>query len=221
MNIKKHFLYLIATVSIVFFSSVFGFAANAELTKILNKYTSSKTVSLDLKKTDEKIALGTKETSDGTLKYSKNRIHVVLNSDKKVEFYYNNNTIWLVEYPDKDFDKDGKRKVTVVKKNTPVLMKSLINLFSSKKKFLKEFKVINERTEDGQLIVDFEPQYKNLKKFSLEMDIKKQLISKVIFIDDVDTKTILELSNLKTNKKLSSSEFQFKKNKTDEVIYEQ
>lgn len=191
-----------------------------EFTKTLNKYSNAKNVEVGLKKTDEKAALGTKSVSEGVLKFAKDKIYIMLNGDKKIEFFYKKNTVWLVEYPDIDFDKDGKRKVAVLKKNTPVLMSGLINLFSNQKKFLKEFKVVSEKVNGDTLTVEFLPQQKNLKSFVLIIDKKDRQIKQVVFIDDVDTKTTLELSNLKLNKKMSSSEFDYKKLKTDEVTSE-
>lgn len=194
--------------------------ANPEFTSILSKYTSATNVEVNLKKTDEKMTLGTKSASEGTLKFAKNKIYISLNGDKKIEFFYNNNTIWLVEYPDLDFDKNGKRKVTVLKKSTPVLMSGLINLFSNQKKFLKEFKVLSEKKEGDNLVVSFKPAQKNLKSFVLVIGLLDKTINKVIFTDDVDTKTTLELDKLKLNKKMDASTFQFKKLKSDEVTNE-
>jgi outer membrane lipoprotein-sorting protein len=196
-----------------------GFASN-EFTKILNKYTSATSVEVKIKKTDEKITIGTKSTSEGVLKFAKDKIFISLKGDKKIEFFYNNNTIRLVEYPDQDFEKDGKRKVTELKKTTPALMLGLIHLFSNQKKFLKEFKVLSEKKVDENLIVEFKPSQKNLKTFTLLFGLKDKTINQVMFTDDVDTKTTLELDQLKLNKKLNSNDFEFKKLKTDEVTTE-
>lgn len=205
--------------SLLFFLSVNTFAAK-EFTKTLSKYSNAKNVEVALKKTDEKAALGTKSVSEGVLKFAKDKIYILLNGEKKIEFFYKKNTVWLIEYPDIDFDKDGKRKVAILKKSTPVFMSSLINLFSNQKKFLKEFKIVNEKKDGDVLTVEFKPQQKNLKSFMLVIDNKEHVINKVVFTDDVDTKTTLELSQLKLNKKISAFDFDFKKQKTDEVTYE-
>lgn len=214
------FLILFSTILI---AVNFAFAAkesNKELTKTLSKYSSAQNVEVGLKKTDEKAALGTKSISEGVLKFAKDKIYIMLNGDKKIELFYKKSTVWLIEYPDLDFDKDGKRKVAVLKKSTPVLMSGLINLFSNQKKFLKEFKVVSEKLDGNQLTVEFLPKQKNLKSFTLVIDKKDRLIKQVMFTDDIDTKTTLDLSNLKMNKKMSSSEFEYKKLKSDEVTYE-
>lgn len=205
--------------SAVFFIFNYAIAAK-EFTKTLNRYSTAQNIEVSIKKTDEKAALGTKSISEGTLKFAKDKIYILLNGDKKIEFFYKKNTVWLIEYPDLDFDKTGKRKVAVLKKKTPVLMSSLINLFSNQKKFLKEFKVVKERQEGNVLTVEFLPAQKNLKSFVLVIDKKEHTIKQVIFTDDIDTKTTLDLTDLKMNKKINSSEFDYKKLKTDEVTYE-
>lgn len=194
--------------------------ASSELTQILNKYSQASTVEIKLKKTDEKAALGTKTTSDGLLKYSKNKIYIMLNGDKKIEFYYNKNKIWLVEYPDLDFDKQGKRKVTILTKTSPSLIKGLLGLFSNQKKFLKEFVILKEVKEKDLLTVDLKPNEKSLKAFTLIINTKERSLNQIVFVDDVDTKTTLDFDQLKLNKKMSSNEFQFKAQKADEVIPE-
>ncbi len=207
------FIFVFALVS----SFILEVQAAKEFTKTLNKYASAESIQVGLKKTDEKSTLGTKTISEGTLKFAKDKIFILLNGDKKIEFFYKNKTIWLVEYPDLDFDKNGKRKVTILKKSKPVLISGLINLFSDQKQFLKEFKVLSEKKDGDKLTVEFKPAQKNLKSFTVVISQKDRLIKQVLFTDDVDTKTTLELSDLKLNKKMQAADFEFKKIKSDEV----
>ncbi len=210
------FIALFAFATLIFFEA----QAAKEFTKTLSKYASSQNIQVHLKKSDEKSTLGTKSVSEGTLKFSRDKIYIMLNGEKKIEFFYNKSTIWLVEYPDVDFDKNGKRKVTILKKSTPVLISGLINLFSNQKKFLKEFKVLSEKKDGDKLTVEFKPAQKNLKTFTLIIGTKEKSINQVIFTDDVDTKTTLDLSELRLNHKMSAADFEFKKLKSDEVTHE-
>ncbi len=194
--------------------------ASSELTKTLEKYSKASSLEVQIKKNDEKVTLGTKSTSQGVLKHKAGKIYLVLDSDKKTEFFYNNKKITLVEYPDQDFESDGKRKVTILTKSQPALITGLLKLFSNSKSFLKEFKVVSEKNEEGSLIVDLKPEQKNFKNFSLVINPKKKLIDSIIFIDDVDTKTTLELSNLKLGSSIPNSTFTFKALKSDEVVPE-
>ncbi|MBC7421017.1 MAG: outer membrane lipoprotein carrier protein LolA [Bdellovibrio sp.] len=212
------FLFILGLLAMSFLGPV-AFAS-AQLTKILEKYSKSSALEVQIKKIDEKITLGSKSTSQGTMKYAAGKIYLILEGDVKTEFFYKDKKITLVEHPDQDFDKEGKRKVTILSKNKPVLIEGLLKLFSNTKSFLKEFKVISEKEEDGSLIVSLEPPQKNLKSFSLVINKKEKRIDSIIFVDDVDTKTTLELSNFKPNKKNPQSTFEFEPKPSDEVIPE-
>ena len=51
--------------------------------EILQKYANASNITVAIEKQDEKMALGTKTISEGTIKYSAGKIYLVLNSDKK------------------------------------------------------------------------------------------------------------------------------------------
>ena len=195
-------------------------APSPELKKVLKKYSSAKSIDVDLVKTDEKTTLGTKTTSHGNMKYNEGKIYLVLESDKKVEFYYKDKKINLVEYPDQDFDKNGKRKVTILTKNKPALISGLLDLFSNTDRFLKNFEVLSEKKEKDKLTAHLKPHIQNLKEFTLVIDTSRNLIESIIFVDEIDTKTTLELRNLKTDLHIAKSTFEFKSIKSDEVIPE-
>ncbi len=201
---------------------LFAFSASASLqvNKILEKYSKSSSVEVQIKKIDEKLTLGSKTVSQGILKHAGGKIYLILESDKKVEFFYKDKKITLVEYPDQDFDKDGNRKVTVLSKNKPAIIDGLLKLFSNTKTFLREFKVLSEKPDGDSLVVELKPPQKNLKSFSIILNKKDKLIDSIILIDDVDTKTTLELKSLKLSEKISPSTFEFKPMKSDEVIPE-
>lgn len=190
------------------------------LQKTLEKYSKAKTLQTDIFKTDEKIILGTKTETTGSLLLEKNKIFISQNGEKKVEFYYSNNILTLVEFPDADFGKDGGRKVTTLKKSIPPFVKSLLNLFSSPKNFNKDFKAISETKNDKEVIVELKPEMKNLKNFSLRIDPKQNEITELTFVDDVDTKTTIKFSKIFLNKKFKKDTFLYTRLKTDEVITE-
>lgn len=197
-----------------------AFAKPSYLNKTLNKYANAKSIQTEIKKIDEKIILGTKSESTGLLKYQKNKIYISQDGEKKVEFFYNNKTLTLVEYPDADFDKNASRKVTTLKKNIPPMINSLLNLFSNPKNFKKEFKVISEKKENHEVIIELKPSDKNLKNFTLKVNAKNSEILEISFVDDVDTKTTLLLNNLKINATINNKDFQFSKLNTDEELSE-
>jgi outer membrane lipoprotein-sorting protein len=188
------------------------------LQKTLSRYSKAKGITAEIIKTDEKVILGTKSQSKGQIKFQKNKIYISQEGEKKTEFYFVDKVLTLVEYPDADFDKNGARKVTTIKKSVPPLVSSLLNLFSNPKAFTKEFKTINEKSDGNILTVDLKPTLKNIKSLSLKINSKKNEIVDLEFTDDVDTKTTISFSNLKLNAKLSKKDFQFKKLDTDEEM---
>jgi len=196
------------------------FAKTSVLQKTLQKYSKASTLQTDIFKTDEKIILGTKSEATGSLMLEKNKIFISQNGEKKVDFYYNNNTLTLVEFPDADFGKDGARKVTTLKKSVPPFVKSLLNLFSNPKGFNKDFKTISETKKDNEVVVELKPAMKNLKNFTLKINAKENEITELVFVDDVDTRTTIKFTKIILNKKIKKDAFLYTRLKTDEVITE-
>jgi len=192
------------------------------LQKTLKKYAKASSLQFDIKKTDEKVTLGTKSESEGLLKYQKNKIYILQNGEKKTEIYYFNKSLTLVEHPDLDFGTDGKRKVTILK-NTPLpLINSLLSLFSDTKNFNKQFLTVSERNIDGVFIVELQPQRKTdsekIKGLILKISNKNFELLELSFVDDIETKTTLQFENSKINMKMKKSEFQYRSLKSDEVL---
>lgn len=205
---------------LIIFLSQISFAKDNTLQKALNRYAKASSIQTEIKKTDEKVILGTKSQTEGVLKFQKNKIFISQNGEKKVEFYYANKVLTLVEYPDADFDPKGSRKVTTIKKAIPPMVMSLLNLFSNPKAFTKDFAVLSEKTENDTYTAELKPNLKNLKNLKLKINTKKNEISELEFVDDVDTKTTISFSNVKLNSKLDKKDFQFTKLKTDEEMVE-
>jgi outer membrane lipoprotein-sorting protein len=200
--------------------SQISFAKENTLQKALDRYAKASSIQTEIKKTDEKVILGTKSQAVGVLKFQKNKIFLSQEGEKKVEFYYANKILTLVEYPDADFDPKGPRKVTTIKKAIPPMVTSLLNLFSNPKAFTKDFAVLSEKIENDTYTAELKPNLRNLKNLKLKINTKKNEISELEFIDDVDTKTTISFSNVKLNSKLAKKDFQFTKLQTDEEMVE-
>lgn len=190
------------------------------LQKALEQYAQASSFQAHIKKTDEKVILGTKSESQGTLNYQSKKIHISLNGEKKVEFFFANQTVTLVEYPDADFNPNGPRKVTVLKKSIPPFLDSLLNLFSNPKNFHKAFAVVSEKKDKDFATVELKPEQKTIKSLTLKINLKNNLLSEVVFVDDVETKTTIEMTETVLNKKFDKNEFIFTKLKTDEEMKE-
>lgn len=190
------------------------------LQKALEKYAKAPSIQFDIKKIEEKVALGTKSEVSGQLKYQKNKIYILQQGDKKTEIFYSNRQLTLVEHPDSDFGDSAKRKVTRIKKNIHPMVKNLLSLFSNPKNFTKEFKV-EKITQDGEFeVIDLKPSDRTIKSLQLKVKKSDLTLQELSFVDDVNTKTKMLFSNFKTNGKISSGDFIFKVQKTDEVMSE-
>lgn len=185
---------------------------------ILKKYSSAQFISADLIKEDNKKALGTKTISKGLINYSSEQIYILLNSDKKTEFFYKKNKITFVEYPDADFDKNGSRKVTYLKNDSQYFINSLVNIFSNPNKFFKEFKAESSDANSDLLTLNLKPNIKNLKKFSITVNTSVKEIKNISFIDDVENETIISFSKTDFKTKILPKVFEFKSLKTDQEI---
>ncbi len=211
----------IASVLSIFFFFFFLVATQVEaqaLQKTLKKYSKAKSLQFDIKKTDEKIIMGTRSEYKGLLKFQKNKIYIMQDGDKKVEVFYMDKTLTLVEYPDADFGPAGKRKVTVLKNADSPLIKSLLSLFSTPKVFNQQFATISEKNSQGISTVELKPKAENIKNLFLKVNAKNSKLLELSFTDDVETKTTMQFDNEKLNNKMRKSEFQYKLLTTDEVL---
>lgn len=190
------------------------------LQKTLEKYAKASSFQSDIKKTDEKIVLGTKSDSTGQLKFQNKKIHITLEGEKKIEFYYSNQTVVLVEYPDADFAKNGARKITTLKKSIPPFLDSLLSLFSNPKSFNEAFAVVSEKKDKDFTTIELKPEQKAIKSLTLKINLKNNKITQVVFVDDVETKTTIEMIDTVFNKKFDKNDFTFTKLKTDEEMKE-
>ena len=186
--------------------------------QILNKYSSAKGVKAQFIKTDFKKTLGSKKNIPGELQYADGKINISLVGERKSEIIYNGNKLWIIEYPDLDFDPKGKRKVTEIDNHKPALAQQIIGLFQHPNIFLKNFKMKSEKINGKMKLVNFESKDNAIQNFEVEFNIQKMLINSIRFIDDVQTETHIEFSKTEFLKKLPTSIFEYKRKKDDEVM---
>lgn len=185
---------------------------------VLDKYFKAQTLQFEISKKDEKIALGTKSETTGLLKYKKGQIYLIQNGEKKIEVFYSDKVLTLVEYPDLDFDPKGSRKVTVLKNNKSPLVDTLVSLFSNAKAFSKNFEIIKQEKVDSKIQLELKPKFTDVKNLKLKFNAKSFDLEEIAFVDDVATKTTIALKNSKFNIKLNQNDFKYKSLKSDEVL---
>jgi outer membrane lipoprotein-sorting protein len=185
---------------------------------ILGKYSASAGVKAKLEKTDFKKTLGLKSTTSGEMLYANGKIYILFNGEKKSEVIYNGENLWIIEYPDIDFDPKGKRKVTEISGHKPALAQQIVGLFQEPIKFLKNFKIISQKTDGKIITVRFESKDKAIQNFEVEFNTYRKLIKSIQFTDDVQTETRIEFASTELLKKAPRGVFQYKRKKDDEVM---
>lgn len=192
--------------------------SDAVMIKTISRYSDAAGVRAQFVKTDAKKTLGTKKSVPGEMRYSDNKINIVLNGDKKTEIIFNGNNLWLIEYPDLDFDPKGKRKVTEIKDHKPVLAQQIVGLFQKPEQFLKTFKIISEKNEGKMKIIGLQSKDKAIQNFEVEFNTAKLLINSIRFTDDVQTETKIEFKETEFLKTPPQDIFNYKRKKDDEVL---
>lgn len=222
---KKYIFYFITISAAIFLFSLNTFAKSKSAKthspatlSILGKYSSATALQFSIEKTDEKKALGTKSSQLGQLIYSSGKINLVLNGDKKTEVIFNGKSLWLIEYPDVDFDPKGKRKITLLAEQQPVIAKQLVSVFSSPTVFAKSFSVVSEKIEGATLTAEYKSANTEIKNFKIDFNTKTKLIEKISFVDDVQTQTSIVFQKTQFLTSAPKGVFQFIRKKNDEVM---
>jgi outer membrane lipoprotein-sorting protein len=186
--------------------------------QILKKYSKSAGVRIDFSKTDFKKTIGIKKISQGQLQYSAGKINVLTTGEKKVEIIYNGKNLWVIEYPDLDFNPKAQRKVTEIFDQKPALAQQIVSLFQDSAEFLKNFKILSDKKDGKMQTVMFESKDKSIQNFQVEFNTSKMLINSIEFTDDVQTLTHIEFKQTEFLKKSPENIFEYKRLKNDEVM---
>lgn len=184
----------------------------------LSKYAEAAGVRAKFEKTDTKKTLGTKKTMLGEMKYANNKINIVLLGERKTEIIFNGSNLWLIEYPDLDFEPNGKRKVTEIQGHKPVLAQQIVGLFQKPEKFLRSFKIISEKNQGKMKVVGLQSKDKSIQNFFVEFSTVKHIINSIRFTDDVQTETKIEFKETEFLKKAPEGIFNYSRKKDDEVL---
>ncbi len=184
--------------------------------QILKKYNKVPAVEMKTVKKVSKATLGTKTQADGVLVYSKNKIHFITQQPTQTEIIYNKN-VWVIEYPDLELDEKAARKVTMFESSKVPFVKSIAELLSAPEKFFDKETIIKDQ---GGLLTIETNKIKNtsIKKFSVVLDKKNQVISSLLLTDDLNTDTAFLIQKTEFLKKVPKNLFSYKKMKTDEIL---
>lgn len=224
--VKSKFCLKKVLILVAVFAASLSFAGTAKTVKsdpnkalaieILKKYNSATAVEMQTTKQVTKATLGTTSDAEGVLLYSKNKIHFSTEKPTKTEIIYNKN-VWVIEYPDLDFDDQPGRKVTMFDSSKLPLIKTIAELLSSPEKFFTSDTVIS--VKDDLVSIESEKiKSTSLKKFVVILNKKDKLISSILLTDDLNTDTIFKIQKTNFLKTVSQKKFTYKKIKTDETL---
>lgn len=190
--------------------------ANEAIVKILNKYKKAKAVEILVKKEENKKALGTQQVAEGVLVYSQDKINFLIEKPSKSEIIYNKN-VWIIEYPDLELDAKGHRKVTVLDSKKLSFVKKISQIFNGSVRLNHEIKLtkLEEKTAEASIKIS---KNDSLKEVLIAFDLKDQLISQIITIDDVDTESKFNFIETKFLDSVPKGKLNFKKLKSDEIF---
>ncbi len=186
--------------------------------KILVRYATATGVKAQFTKTDFKKTLGLKNTAKGTMLYADGKINIILSGEKKSEIIYNGASLWIIEYPDLDFNPKGHRKVTEINDHKPALAQQIVGLFQHPTQFFKNFKTISKKNSGKITTFRLESKDKAIQNFGVEFNTHKMLIKSIQFTDDVQTETRIEFVETKFLKTAPEGIFNYKRKKDDEVM---
>ena len=202
--------------------TLFGALASGQTTfiadKVMEKYSKSPGIKAKFEKTDYKKTLGLNQKATGILNYADGKINLVIDSDRKSEIIFNGKKLWIIDYPDLDFDPKGKRKVTEIEDHKPALAQQLVNLFKSPEQFKDNFKIIKTKDNGKMYVIEYSSKDKAIKDFKVEFNTYKNLINSITFTDDVQTETKIEFKQTEFLKKAPAGIFEYKRHKNDEVM---
>lgn len=188
----------------------------AQSIKIFKNHSQAAEVKFEITKKDIKKTLGTESSIEAVLNYSQGRIFYSVEKPNKVEIIFNKK-IWLIEYPDLELDPNGKRKVTIFESNKVLFIKKMSELLSKPESALSS-KTTYENANEKIIINLPDAKDQIVKQLKVVLNKKTETLDTISFEDDIGTETIIKFEKTTFEKKTDSKKFNYKKQKTDEVI---
>lgn len=180
------------------------------LKEVSKKYRNSKLVKIE---TDKKVTselLGKSTTYQGVISLSKGKFRWENETPEQSLLLFDGETIWNVQYPPKDLG--GNVQVAKAKLDKNTKSQILISTLIGKDPIDKNFKVLNEKTDNGILSVELQPLSGDLrvKGLTMDVDVKSKQITKISYKDDVDNTTEITLKKTEFISKENKDLFKYK-----------
>lgn len=181
---------------------------------ILKPYSQAVAINFKVEKKEIKKTLGTESVEQLDAIYSQNKL-VLTKKNPLTEIIYNKN-IWIIENPDLDLDPSAKRKVTVFKNIKSEVIQKMTSLFSKPDQLLQAIDAFEQK--DNILMISLKNKNEGFKKLQVEFNTTTKQMTKITFIDDIETETTLLISDVKFLKSAPKGVFKYTPKKGDEVV---
>ncbi|MGZ3743353.1 MAG: LolA family protein [Pseudobdellovibrionaceae bacterium] len=185
-------------------------SAIAVLKEVSNKYRNSKLVKIETSKKVTSELLGKTTNYQGIIYLSQGKFRWQNETPEQSLLLFDGEYIWNIQYPPKDLG--GPIQVAKAKLDKNTKSQILISILIGKEPLEKNFKVIQEKTEQDVLSVELQSRTGDIrvKGLTLNVDMNSKLITKITFKDDVDNMTEIEMKKTEFLPKENRELFKYK-----------
>jgi outer membrane lipoprotein carrier protein len=184
--------------------------AMAVLKEVNKKYRNSKLVRIEADKKVSSELLGKTTSYQGVIYLAQGKYRWEIETPEKSLLIFDGEIILNVQYPPKDLG--GPVQVAKAKLDKNTKSQILISTLIGKEPIEKNFKVIEEKTEEEILSVELQPLTGDVrvKGLTLSVDVKTKQIKKILYKDDVDNTTDINMNKTEFLSKENKELFKYK-----------
>jgi outer membrane lipoprotein carrier protein len=184
--------------------------AASVLKEISKKYRNSKLVKIDTEKKVTSELLGKTTNYQGVISLAEGKFRWENETPEQSLLLFDGETIWNVQYPPKDLG--GPVQVAKAKLDKNTKSQILITTLIGKEPITKNFKILNEKTDQDIMTVELEALSGDIrvKALSLDVNVKSKQFQKISYKDDVDNTTEITLKKTVFLNKENKDLFKYK-----------
>jgi outer membrane lipoprotein-sorting protein len=189
-----------------------GTSSSREVLAVLKTYRTASAITAKVHKTVTQEALGTEVKSDGEFFFSKGRLRLEIREPERSLLVFDGKTIWFETPIDED-----RVHVTKMRANELRKADSLLTALFDGQDWLKSFKLVSAKSQDGVKVFVFEAKDKKNEVQRLEIALKSKDVQRITYKDQVENRVTLEFSQL-TKGKVPAEKFAYKIPKKAELV---
>ncbi|MFP5518423.1 MAG: LolA family protein [Bdellovibrionia bacterium] len=180
------------------------------LESTIKKYKRSSLVTMMVDKKVTSELIGKEVVYSGEISLAGKLFRWDTNTPEESILLFDGKTIWSVQKPPKDLP--GPIQVSKSQNIKQIQKQSLLSILLGEEKVNENFKILNEIEANGTKVISLEPLKKDLsvKNLVVKIDVKKQELTQVSYIDDLSNQTELVFKKTKfSSKKPNSKLFKY------------